>query len=37
MLPTTNGYVRNSDGKTKWMYFSIEDDESLKNMIFGTK
>ena len=30
MLPKTNGYVRSYDGKTKWMYFSIEDDELLK-------
>ena len=37
MLPTTNGYVRSYDGKTKWMYFSIEDDELLKNMIFEVK
>ena len=30
MLPKTSAYIKNYDGQTKWMYFLIEDDESLK-------
>ena len=32
MLPKTSAYayVKNYDGETKWMYFSIEDDNLLK-------
>ena len=25
MLPKTSNHVKNYDGQTKWMYFSIED------------
>ena len=28
--PKTNAYVKNYDGKTKWMYFLIEDDDFTK-------
>ena len=35
MLPKTNAYVKNYDGQTKWMYFLIEDDESI--ILFGIK
>ena len=27
MLPKTSTYVKSYDGKTKWMYFLIEDDD----------
>ena len=27
MLPMTSVYVKSYDRQTKWMYFSIEDDE----------
>ena len=27
MLPKTSAYVKSYDGKTKWMYFLIEDDD----------
>ena len=30
MLPKTDAYVKSHDGKTKWMYFLIEDDVLLK-------
>ena len=26
MLPKTSAYVKSYDGQTKWMHFSIEDD-----------
>ena len=29
MLPKTNAYVKSYDGKIKWIYFSIENDDSL--------
>ena len=36
MLPKTSAYVRSYDGQIKLMYFLIEDDDLLKNMIlFG--
>ena len=38
MLPKTSAYVKCYDGQTKWMYFLIEDDDLLKNIIlFRTK
>ena len=38
MLPKTSAYVKGYDGKTKWMYFLIEDDDLLKSIIlFGIK
>ena len=30
MLPKTSAYVKNYDGKTKWMYFLIEDEDLLE-------
>ena len=30
MLPKTSAYVKSYDGKIKWMYFFIEDDDLLK-------
>ena len=30
MLPKSSAYVKRYNGKTKWMYFLIEDDELLK-------
>ena len=30
MLPKSSAYVKLYDGKTKWMYFLIEDHEFLK-------
>ena len=30
MLPKTSAYVKCYEGKIKWMYFSIEDDELLR-------
>ena len=37
-LPKTSTYVKSYDSKTKWVYFSIEEDKLLKNMtIFGMK
>ena len=30
MLPKTSAYVKSYDGKTKWMYFLIEDDDLLE-------
>ena len=30
MLPKISAYVKSCDGQTKWIYFSIEDDELLK-------
>ena len=36
MLPKTNTYVESYDGQTKWMYFLIEDNGLLENVIlFG--
>ena len=29
MLSKTSPYVKSYDGQTKWMYFSIDDDEFL--------
>ena len=29
MLPKTRAYVKSYDGKTKWMYFLIENDDLL--------
>ena len=38
MLQKTNAYVKGYDDQTKWMYFLIEDDYLLKNiMLFGVK
>ena len=38
MLPKTSAYVKSHDGQTKWMYFLIEEDDLLKNVIlFGIK
>ena len=31
MLLKTSTYVKSYDGKTKWMYFSIENGDLLKN------
>ena len=33
MLPKTSAYVKSYDGQTKWMYFLIEDDDLLKELI----
>ena len=30
MLSKTNAYVKSCDGQTKWMYFLIEDNDSLE-------
>ena len=30
MIPKTSTYVKSYDGKTKWMYFLIEDDDLLE-------
>ena len=30
MLPKTSAYIKIYDGKTKWMYFLIEDDDLLE-------
>ena len=30
MFPKTSAYVKSYDGQTKWIYFSIEDDELLE-------
>ena len=30
LLPKTSAYVKSYDGETKWIYFSIEDDELMK-------
>ena len=30
MLPKTSAYVKSYDGQTKWMYFSVEDDDLLE-------
>ena len=30
MLPKSSVYVKDYDGKTKWMYFLIKDDNLLK-------
>ena len=38
ILPKTSTYAKSCDGQTKWMYFLIEDDHLLKNIIlFGIK
>ena len=38
MLPKTSAYVKSYDGQIKWMYFLIENDDLLKNIIlFGIK
>ena len=38
MLPKTSAYVKSYDGQTKWMFFLIEDEDLLKNIIrFGIK
>ena len=39
ILPKTSAYVKSYGvGATKWMYFLIEDEELLKNIIvFGIK
>ena len=29
ILPKTSAYANSYDGQTKWMYFLIEDDDSL--------
>ena len=31
MLPKKRAYMKSYKGETKWIYFSIEDDELLKN------
>ena len=33
MLPKSSTYVKSCDGQTKWMYFLIEDDDLLNNII----
>ena len=33
MLSKTSAYVKNYDGQTKWMYFFIEDNNLLKNIM----
>ena len=30
MLPKTNAYLKSYDGRTKWMYFWIEDNDLLE-------
>ena len=30
MLPKTSAYVKSYDGKTKWMYFLIENEDLLE-------
>ena len=30
MLSETRSYIKNYDGQTKWMFFSIEDDDLLE-------
>ena len=30
MLPKTNAYLKRYDGKTKWIWFLIEDDDLLE-------
>ena len=38
LLPKTRAYVKSYDRQSKWMYFLIEADELLKNIIlFGIK
>ena len=38
MLPKTSDYVKSYDRQTKWMYFLVEDDDLLENMIlFGIR
>ena len=38
MPPKISAYVKSHDGQTKWMYFLIEEDDLLKNVIlFGIK
>ena len=33
MLPKTSTYLKSYDRQTKWMYFLIEDDGLLENII----
>ena len=33
MLCKTKTYLKSYDGKPKWMYFSIEDKELLKDIV----
>ena len=44
MLPKTSAYLKSYDGQTKWMYFLIEDNQSLETsntiwyeILFGMK
>ena len=38
MVPKTNAYVKRYDEQAKWMYFLVENDELLENIIlFGIK
>ena len=37
MLPKTSAYVKSYDGKTKWMYFLIEDDDLLEKYTIWKK
>ena len=30
MLPKASAYLKSYDGRTKWMYFLIEDDDLLE-------
>ena len=32
MLPKTSAYANSYDGRTKWMYFLIEDDDLLEKL-----
>ena len=33
MLPKTGAYVESYDGKTKWIYFLMEDNDLLQKLI----
>ena len=35
MLSKTRAYVKSYDGKTKWMYFLIENDDLLEKYYLG--
>ena len=38
IMPPTSAFVKSYDGLIKWMYFLIQDDNLLKNIIlFGIK
>ena len=38
MLPKTRAYDKSYDGQIKWMFFVIEDNDLLENiMLFGIK